>query len=299
MLGINAIKITQETLIQIADIDEFKGLWTGLERHTTGLNLLGDVADYGAKFGRVLDPLREHPLTIDMIRILHASQNNEKSAAAIKTSVNKISITSQGQPVGMLETAAPEDVTPLLSKLCEWVNDEINAGKIHPLLVIAVFTSVFLQIAPFDDHNQRTVRFLMTLLLMKAGYTYAPYASLGSVMDERAREFYAALSHNQNSLEAGKPDWAQWLNFLLSALQSQKQELYDRLYAKEADLKNIPALSVKIMALFKEHQRLQMHDIIKLTRGRRATIKLRLNELIDAGYLKRHGQGRGTWYSLN
>jgi len=99
-------------------------------------------------------------------------------------------------------------------------------------------------------------------------------------------------------LEAGKADWTAWLSFFLTVLEIQKETLYLRLYSKETELQNLPALSARIMALFKEHKRLQMKQIIKLTNGRRATIKLRLSELLEAGYLVRHGQGRGTWYSL-
>ena len=60
MIGLNAIAITPDILRLISGIDEFKGLWTALDRHTTGLQLLGDVADYGANFKRVLGPLQEH-----------------------------------------------------------------------------------------------------------------------------------------------------------------------------------------------------------------------------------------------
>jgi len=186
----------------------------------------------------------------------------------------------------------------LLAKLCGWVNDSLDGEALHPLLVAAVFMSVFLQIAPFEEGNLRVVRFLLILILLKAGYTYAPYVSLTPIMDERGDEFYEALNANQDSLEAGKPDWSAWLGFFLGVLEVQKDTLYARLYGKETELNNLPALSARIMALFKAHQRLQMKEIITLTRGRRATIKLRLTELLEAGYLRRHGQGRGTWYSL-
>ena len=134
--------------------------------------------------------------------------------------------------------------------------------------------------------------------MLKAGYKYAPYVSLAPLISDRAEDFYNALKANQNSLEAGKPDWSAWLMCFLGLLESQTETLYARLYGKETELQNLPELSARIMALFKEHQRLQMKEIIKLTRGRRATIKLRLSELLEAGYLRRHGQGRGTWYSL-
>lgn len=298
MLGINAITITPQALLQISDIDEFKGLWTGLERHTTGLNLLGDVADYGADFQKTLTPLREQTLTPEIIRAIHMSQTGGKTLSNFKSEPSTLSISQKDRLVGMLETAPPEQVEPLLKKLCEWTDACIKERTLHPLLVAAVFTSVFLQISPFESGNLQTVRFLAMLLLMKAGYTYAPYASLTPIIETNADEFYKALKHNQDSLEAGRPDWSQWLSFFLSILQTQKQTLHGRLYAKETDLRNLPTLSLKIMEQFKSHERLQMKDIIKLTKGRRATIKLRIGELVDAGYLRRHGQARATWYSL-
>lgn len=298
MLGINAITITPEVLSQVSDIDEFKGLWKGLDRHTTGLQLLGDVADYGSKFEAVLKPLKDQPITPEIVRVLHAAQMGGKGATEYKSSAVSLSIPNMTNPIGSLDTAEPQDVDPLLSKLCAWANESLESSKLHPLLVAAVFTSVFLQISPFEEGNLRVVRFLLILILLKAGYLYAPYVSLAPIMENKAEAFYKALEANQSSLEIGAPDWTAWLRCFLGILQDQKDVLYGRLYNKENEISNLPALSARIMVLFKEHQRLQMKEIIKLTRGRRATIKLRLSELLEAGYLRRHGQGRGTWYSL-
>ncbi len=299
MLGVNTIKITPEILNQISDIDEFKGLWTGLERHTTGLNLLGDVADHGKDFGKVLKALEKQPLTVDIINVINANQLGQKGASELKVKSNQLPISSDSKVFGTLDTAEPEQVLPVLTKLCEWTNRALAERRLHPLLVIAVFASVFMQLSPHDTGNLRTVRFLVMLMMLKSGYAYAPYVSLASMMEERALGFYNALKHNQDALEAGAPDWSEWLNWFLGLLQKQKDILYARLYEKEAELQNLPALSARVMELFKEHSRLQMKQIIKLTNGRRATLKLRLQELVEGGYLKRHGQARSTWYSLN
>jgi len=299
MLGVNTIKITSEVLRQISEIDEFKGLWKGLDRHTTGLQLLGDVADYGANFKRVLGPLEEHPITMDMIRIINANQIGQKGLCDFKSKSNQLPISSGNKVFGTLDVAEPEQVEPLLEKLCKWVNEALDQkAELHPLIVAAVFTSVFLQIFPFETGNLRTVRFLIMLMMLKSGYTYAPYASLAPVMNEKAESFYKALKHNQDSLENGQPDWSVWIRCFLMLLQDQKEILHQRLYAKETELRGLSALSSKIMGLFKEHKRLQMKQIVKLTYGRRATIKLRLQELVENGYLVRHGAGRGTWYAL-
>lgn len=298
MLGINAIAITPEILRQVSEIDEFKGLWKGLDKHTTGLQLLGDVADYGSKFETVTGPLKDQPISIEMIRILHATLTGGAGISDFKSSAVPLYIPNQVNSVGEIETADPQDVEPVLGKLCSWVNESLEKVELHPLLVAAVFASVFLQISPFEEGNLRVIRFLLILILLKAGYMYAPYVSLAPIMEEKAAAVYKALKANQDSLEAGKPDWSAWLRCFLMLLQDQKETLYGRLYGKESEIGNLPALSARIMALFKEHQRLQMKEIVKLTRGRRATIKLRLSELLEAGYLHRHGQGRATWYSL-
>ena len=138
----------------------------------------------------------------------------------------------------------------------------------------------------------------MMLIMLKSGYAYAPYVSFTKIMDTHAEDLYTALRDNQASLEEGVPVWHEWISVFLDLLVDQKNVLHDRLYAKETELKDLPKLSAKIMTLFRTHQRLQMKEIIKLTNGRRATIKLRLQELVDDGYLKRRGAGRGTWYAL-
>ncbi len=298
MLGIRTIIITPELLMQIAEIDTFKGLWVGLEKHTSSLNLLNDVANHGDDFGQLLNALQAKPLTPDIIRALHATELKQKGKSAYKTTQAPLNIPQNGIVIGALETAQPVDIEPLLEKLCEWVNEELEKLRLHPLIIIAIFTAVFLQLSPFETGNLRLVRFLIMLLLLKSGYTYAPYETLTSVMDDAAHEILSAIVHNQHSLESGQPDWSHWLTCFMNLLKAQKDNLYVRLYSQETDLQNLPALSVKIMALFKDHERLQMHEIIKLTRGRRATIKLRLSELLEGGYLRRHGQARATWYAL-
>ena len=170
MLGINAIKITPEILLQVAEIDEFKGLWLGLDRHTTGLQLLGDVADYGAKFKSVLGPLQEHPISREMITILHDNKYPEHKG--YKTDVHPLEILQGAEVAGQLDTAPPEQVGALLGKLCEWVNDVLKAGEMHPLIIAAVFTAVFLQIAPFDKGNKEIAQFLIVLIMLKKGYDY-------------------------------------------------------------------------------------------------------------------------------
>jgi DNA-binding IclR family transcriptional regulator len=53
-------------------------------------------------------------------------------------------------------------------------------------------------------------------------------------------------------------------------------------------------LAKKIAALLPDHETLTLSQIVKLTQGKPSTVKLRLKELVEKGYLVPEGQGRGA-----
>jgi hypothetical protein len=85
----DAIRITPETLLSACEVDEFKGLWNALDKHTTGLNLLGDVAGHGNNFKQVLGPLKDQAITVDIIRILHSLQTGGRGISPYKSRNHK------------------------------------------------------------------------------------------------------------------------------------------------------------------------------------------------------------------
>lgn len=298
MLGIKSLNITPDILAKACDIDEFKGLWAGLEAHSTGLNMLKDVAAFGGNFKKVLGPFRDRPFTVQVVRTLHRTLSKSGEDADFRTDADPLIIERDGHAVGTLETAPPENTGALTEKLIAWLNGSLEKREFHPLLTIAIFCAVFLQISPFERDNLKTSRLLVTVLMLKSGYSYAPYVPLDRIMNERAEIIFQSLHLNQQSLDGGQPEWNAWLNCFLALLQEQKNILKDRMFEKQKDLSHLPTLSGKILKLFEHHNRLQMKQIVKLTNGRRSTIKLRIGEMVDEGYLKRYGTARSTWYSL-
>jgi len=301
MIGVERLAVSQSLLRSVCDVDEFRGLWRGLDDHTTGLKLIGDVAAHNEAFHEILEALKDKPLTLPMICQLHKVISGGKGAAGVlKTEQAHLPFLKNGTPIGHLDTAAPEDVAPLMKKLLSWVDEALAKDEMHPLIVIGVFCGVFLQVSPFAGRNTRLMRFLTMILMMKAGYGYAPYALLDPVMNDRAEDILAALKHNQASLEAGKPDWSEWLACFMGLLQGQKDVLYARLYGEGAvvSVQGMNALSIKLLEHIRVSGRMTMKEAIKATNGRRSTIKLRLHELVEAGMIHRHGAGRGVWYAL-
>lgn len=297
MLGLQNVKISQNMLRLVSDIDEFKGAWRALENHTTSLQLLGDVSSFGRNFKDIANSWHDQPLDVDLLCRLHAAFMGERQVSIFKEKSVPLEIFKGDELIGTLNVATSAEVRNFMPRLMSWADQALKDGDLHPLFVIAIFTAIFLQFCPFDKGNQKLVKMMIILLMFKAGYSYAPYSTLDSVLQERAENYYSALKHTQDTLAKGKIDWDVWMEFFFELLKAQKDKLQDRIEKGSSEIVNMPVLSTKVLKLFDKHDRLSMKEIERLTRGKRSTLKLRLGELVEGGYLMRHGQARATWYS--
>ncbi len=69
----------------------------------------------------------------------------------------------------VFETASPFDTPRLMKELVDWVRHAQDHKILHPLLIVAVFVVVFLEIHSFEDGNGRLSRNLTTLLMLQFG----------------------------------------------------------------------------------------------------------------------------------
>ena len=119
-----------------------------------------------------------------------------------------------GNMIGVVfETASPFDTPRRMQELVAWLKDARELARLHPLLIIAVFIVIFLEIHPFQDGNGRLSRVLTTLLLLQSGYAYVPYSSLESVIEHNKEGYYLSLRQTQGTIRTDAPDWQPWLNF--------------------------------------------------------------------------------------
>lgn len=268
-----------------------------MENHTTSLQLLGDVSAFGRNFKEIANSWEDKPLNVELLCRLHAIFTGEKKISIFKETSTAIKITSGNREIGTLAAASPEEVRNLIPRLMKWTNDAFEKAELHPLFIIAIFTAIFLQFCPFEKDNQKLARLLVILLMFKAGYSYAPYSTLDKILDDNAEEFYKTLKYTQDNLALGKIEWQPWLLFFFRMLKTQKDKLQTRVEKGSSEIVGMPALSTKILKQFDKHNRLSMMELEKLTKGKRSTLKLRLGELVDGGYLVRHGKARATWYA--
>ena len=265
-----------------------------------------EVAGYAAVMETIFENAKDIPLTVNYIKQLHGqllqySQKDVRHRGEYKSLSNSVeAFTPEGGSVGVIfETATPFDTPRLMDELIEWANSALEKKSLHPLLVIAVFTVVFLEIHPFQDGNGRLSRILTTLLLLKAGYAYVPYSSLESIIETNKESYYLALRQTQGTIRTDAPDWQPWVTYFLQSLAKQKQKLNVKIQRERLILGDLPELSVQILELAREHGRVTVNEAEKATGASRNTIKDHIKSLTKNGQLERHGAGRGTWYSLD
>ncbi len=266
-----------------------------------------EVAGYAEVMDLVFEAYADLNITENHIRQLHQtllrhSSKDERHRGSYKSLPNNIvALDADGTEIGIVfETSTPFDTPREMEELVAWANKAVREETYHPLLITAVFIVVFLAIHPFQDGNGRLSRVLTTLLLLRFGYVYVPFASLESVVEANKDIYYKALRRTQTTLKSEQVDWLPWIGFFLRSLKKQKDTLETRIRKERIeaeDLSNLPELSAQIVSLLKKEGRQTAAQLAEATGANKNTLKVRLRELVEAGRIKRYGKARATWYT--
>jgi Fic family protein len=280
-------------------------LLSNLEIKTFATRDEQEVAGYAKVMETIFSAWNDIPMTENYIKQFHKdllvfSEKDEWHRGKYKTNSNSVAAFNEtGKQIGIVfETATPFDTPRVMEELMAWLNHQLKEKILHPLLVVAIFVVVFLEIHPFQDGNGRLSRILTTLLLLKFGFTYVPYSSLESVIEQNKEAYYLALRQTQGTIRTAKPDWQPWVMFFLEALQKQMHRLAKKVEREKIVLSALPELSVQILEFAREHGRVSAGEIIKLTGISRNTLKQHFRVLVEKNHLVLQGAGRTTWYTL-
>jgi len=263
-----------------------------------------EVAGYAAVMDLVFESFEHIPLTENHIRQLHRtllqpSSKDERHRGDYKVVDNHVAaFDAMGKQLGIVfETASLFEAPLAMKRLVEWAEEADRDGVLHPLLITGIFVVWFLAIHPFQDGNGRLSRVLTTLLLLRSGYSYVPYASLESVIEENKEFYYKALRKTQATLRSEPVEWDAWLLFFLRCLVRQKENLRAKIQVEQKRIESSSPLAASVMSLLDDMESITLAEAVKATGANRNTLKVKLAELVDEGLIARHGRGRGVFYT--
>ena len=179
-----------------------------------------EVSSYVAAMNYAMDRLEKLPLSLRLIKEIHAklmnnSRGNNKNPGEFRTSQNWI---GGSRPGNALFVPPPvEKLMDCLDNFEKFLHDE----KVKmPILIRAAIAHVqFETIHPFLDGNGRIGRLLITLMLCNDGVLKQPSLYLSLYFKTYRQEYYG---HLQNIRKTG--DFESWIKFFLTGVEKTSND---------------------------------------------------------------------------
>lgn len=206
------------------------------------------------------------------------------------------------------EGPAPESVAGLIDELIDDLNE---AGDVLPSIAGAMAHLNLVMIHPFRDGNGRMARGLQTLVLAREGIVAPEFASIEEYLGRNTDRYYGVLS------EVGAGSWnphrdaRPWIRFCLEAHYIQAATVLRRIKESEKMWAAVDELATErgvperaIGALLDAAVGLRVRNssyraAVDAWTGEQISNQVATNDLralVDAGFLEKRGEKRGTDY---
>lgn len=194
-----------------------------------------EILNYRQAIEYALTKLQTHPLTINVIKEIHAIlmdsvRGRNKAPGEFRRIQNFIGVHGADLEHATYIPPSPEMVMPAMDNLEKYIHmDEKDS-----LVQLAIVKAQFEIIHPFLDGNGRIGRILIPLFLYHKQMLASPMFYLSYYLENHRELYYEKL----RGITA-KGDWNGWIDFFLTAVTEQAnmnitkarqiQELYDKL----------------------------------------------------------------------
>lgn len=262
-----------------------------------------EVRGYGELLELIFESYPEIPLTENHVKQLHATllhhtTKDERHRGEYKKLPNDVVAKHpDGRTEVVFQTATPFDTPRRMQDLIDSTSAAMNDGEIPPLIVIARFVVEFLAIHPFQDGNGRLSRALTTLLMLRSGYDYVPYASHERIIEENKLRYYAALRESQFAMREDPTAFGAWTVFFLGSLGAQKRALEAKVDVERCMLR-LSDVQEGIVNFVRLHGRATTPALSAELKLPDRTIRYHLNLLVARNLLAAHGERKGRYYTL-
>ena len=257
-----------------------------------------EIAGYRDALNIIHESFDAIPITQNYILQLHKimySHMNNPMAGQTKNVQNYISASyPDGHTEILFTPLEPYETPDALNRICEEYNIVIGNMKLEPLIAITVFIHDFLCIHPFNDGNGRMSRLLTTLLLYRNGFYVGKYISLEAKIAKNKDLYYDALNRSQYGWHEGNEDILPFIKYILGTILSAYKDFEERFSLIE---RKLSALEIVRNASQMKIGRFSKQDIRELCPSLSlSSIEGSLRKLVEAGELKKEGQGKTTSY---
>ena len=185
---------------------------------------VGEVINYVSAMNEGLDRLRTLPLSIRLIReiharLLHGIRGSQAQPGELRTSQNWIGPAGCTLNEATFVPPPPREVPNALGALEAFIH---SPSELPVLVQVGLIHTQFETIHPFLDGNGRVGRLLITFLLCQRGILQHPVLYLSHFFRQYRSEYYERLQAVRD-----RGDWEGWLAFFLRGAAAVSAEAAD------------------------------------------------------------------------
>ena len=192
---------------------------------------------------------------------------------------------------------APNETPNAIEEICESFNHVIDSCEVDSLILIPIFIHDFLCVHPFNDGNGRMSRLLTTLLLYRQGYVVGRYISIESKIEKTKTKYYEVLEQCGKGWYEGQENPMSFVKYLLGIILAAYLDFESRINLVDDKL---PAIEQVRAAVKEKIGKFTKSEIMELVPSiGKASVENSLKKLAEEGVIKKHGQGKATFYIRN
>lgn len=197
-----------------------------------------------------------------------------------------------------------EKVPTLVKNLCAWLTQS-EKNKLSPILAAGIAHAEIAAIHPFIDGNGRTARLFATLILYTEHYDFRKLFALENYYNTNRPAYYDAIHLGKNYDERSTGNLTKWLEYFTFGFLAEMELVMDKvkpfIYLNKAGSKKKIILSkheMRILDFLQEMNNITSNDVEGILTVGKRTAQRYLAGLAKKGLMKKHGDKKGTKYTL-
>lgn len=189
------------------------------------------------------------------------------------------------------------DVNNLMNELVDYLERDFN--NTDPLLLAGIFHKQFVVIHPFMDGNGRTARIVTKYLLARMGLDTFPLFSFENYYNQNVTKYFSSVGVLGDYYDIkSEIDFTDWLVYFTDGIIDELLRV-QKLLKVSISTSRLTDYEKIIVEYIKKNGSITKSEYEKITDRARSTQILDFKRLADRGVIRKQGNGKATYYTLN